>query len=120
MKVKILKSLATAKGAYTPNAVVEVEDEIADKWITSGHAALYEQPLEMTPTHGYGVPITTVHPRSYAEYTKEQITAMNAKEQHEFIEKYELAVEGYKKSMKATELEHALLLFLGYSRVDSE
>lgn len=111
MKVKILKSLATAKGAYTPNAVVEVEDEIADKWITSGHAAR---------TGGYGVPINTIHPRSYAEYTKEQITAMNAKEQHEFIEKHELAVEGYKKSMKATELEHALLLFLGYSTVDSE
>ncbi|MFS0878017.1 hypothetical protein [Solibacillus isronensis] len=50
--------------------------------------------------------------RAYAEYTAQEIIDMNAKEQKAFIEKHELAIEGF-KSMKAPELEAALLAFLG-------
>lgn len=91
---------------------MEIPDEYAKNWIEVGYAALA---INLPATRGYGVPIDTVFPRSYAEYTRDEIVKMGAAEQHEFIKTYNLEVPGYKKSMKAAELEKALLAFLNFA-----
>ena len=54
-----------------------------------------------------------------SDYSKEEITAMNAKEQKAFVEKHNIDIENY-KSLKASELEAALLTALGHEAGDVE
>ena len=63
--------------------------------------------------------ILETNERAYTEYTAQEIGSMNAKEQKAFIEKHNLAIDGY-KSMKASEVEQALLTFLGFETSDTE
>ena len=63
--------------------------------------------------------ILETNERTYTEYTAQEIGSMNAKEQKAFIEKHNLAINGY-KSMKAPEVEQALLTFLGFETSDTE
>lgn len=58
---------------------------------------------------------TVTNDRAYTDYTAQEISDMNAKEQRAFIEQYGLEIEGY-KSMKAPELDRALLAALGFGR----
>lgn len=38
MKIRILKSIASARWSYMPGQVVDIEDSIAEAWIQSGIA----------------------------------------------------------------------------------
>lgn len=62
------------------------------------------------------IPLTN-DSRAYTDYTAQEVIDMNAKEQKAFIEKHELTIDGY-KSLKAPELEQALLDFLGFAEKD--
>ena len=75
------------------------------------------QPAVLHP--GETVIPATTDERAYTDYTVQEIIDMNAKEQKAFIETHNLAIDGY-KSLKAPELEQALLTFLGFETSDAE
>ena len=95
MLIKFLRSFGSVYGSHHLNAEpMDIPDELARNWIEAGYALPYEEK------------------RPYQAYTYEEIVRMTASEQHAFIQAHELAIDGYKKSMKANEVEAALLAFL--------